>query len=58
MKLISRVKPVLVIIGLICSVIACTNAPIKKHDICYGLQGEQLRDCILRYRPLNGIERR
>ena len=29
---------------------ACSNAPVKQPDVCYGMQGWALDDCILRHR--------
>lgn len=43
-------KTLVLLIASVSLIIGCTSVPRQRHDICYGLQGEALEDCILRHR--------
>lgn len=47
---------ILLILATICTLTACSNAPVTQPDVCYGLQGWAFEDCISRHRGPKGPE--
>lgn len=53
-RIISNVVlPMIIVYAAISLISGCSNVSLTQPDICYGLQGEEYRDCILRQRPLD-----